>query len=50
MANRLKFSNGRFMEEVQKYDCLYNKHSKGFIKDRNEMDNAWKKKQADLRI
>ena len=41
MANKLKFSNARFMEEVQKYDCLYNKYSKEF-KDRNKKDNAWK--------
>ena len=49
MANRLKFSNGRFMEEVQKYDCLYNKYSKEF-KDRSKKDNAWKEVAADLRI
>ena len=36
MANKLKFSNGRFMEEVQKYDYLYNKYSKEFIKGGNK--------------
>ena len=41
MANKLKFSNARVMEEVQKYDCLYNKYTKEF-KDRNKKDNAWK--------
>ena len=29
------------MEEMQKYDCLYNKYSQEF-KYRNKEDNAWK--------
>ena len=41
MANKLKFSNGHLMEEIQKFHCLHNKYSNEF-KDRNKKDNAWK--------
>ena len=34
--------NARFMEEMQKYDCIYNKFSKDF-KDLHIKMNCWKK-------
>ncbi|XP_046848019.1 uncharacterized protein LOC124441589 [Xenia sp. Carnegie-2017] len=35
-------STSSFMEEVQKYDCLYNKFSK-YYKNRRTRENAWEK-------
>ena len=34
-VRKVKYTAERFMEEVQKYECLYNKYSKDF-KDRNK--------------
>ena len=39
-VRKVKYTTERFMEEVQKYECLYNKYSKDF-RDRNKMSNAW---------
>ena len=36
-ARKVKYTAERFMEEVQKYECLYNK----YFKDRNKKSNAW---------
>ena len=33
-------SNEEFMEEVARYECVYNRNSKGF-KDKNKKANCW---------
>ena len=38
-VRKVKYTAERFMEEVQKYECLYNRYSKDF-KDRNKKSNA----------
>ena len=39
-VRKVKYTAERFMEEVQKYECLCNKKIKDF-KDRNKKSNAW---------
>ena len=39
-VRKVKYTAERFLEEVQKYEYLYNKYSKDF-KDRNKKSNAW---------
>ena len=39
-VRKVKYTAERFVEEVQKYECLYNKYCKDF-KDRNKKSNAW---------
>ena len=35
-------TNEEFMEEVARYDCVYNRNSKDF-KDKNKKNNSWQK-------
>ena len=35
-------TNEEFMEEVARYECVYNRNSKNF-KDKNKMANRWEK-------
>ena len=39
-VRKVKYTAEPFMEEVQKYECLYKKYSKDF-KVRNKKPNAW---------
>ena len=39
-VRKVKYTAERFMEEVQKYECLYNKYSEDF-KYRKKKSNAW---------
>ena len=35
-------TNEEFMEEVARYECVYNRNSKDF-KDKNKKNNSWQK-------
>ena len=38
----VEHGNEEFMEEVARYECVYNRNSKDF-KDKNKMNNSWQK-------
>ena len=38
----MKSGNEEFMEEVARYECVYNRNSKEF-KDKNKKNNSWQK-------
>jgi len=41
MSNKKSLDLALFMEEVQKYDCLYNKFSTEY-RDKHKKNNCWK--------
>ena len=40
-------TNEEFMEEVVRYECVYNRNSKNF-KDKNKKANSWEKSARNL--